>query len=512
MDGLKHTKSDKAKQISRRAFVGGLGTAATAFTIVPRRVLGGPGYVPPSEKVNIAFIGVGSQGLRVMISFLRLPDVQGVAVSDPTRSMDNFPSWSRYEFRDSVRKLLGVSSGWEWLSPGQPIELPRSPAWSGVSGREPCQRIVEGLYAAQKRSGTYRGCNAYVDFREMLEKEKDVDAVVVCTTDNLHAPASIAAMRKGKHVYCQKPMTHTIAEARRMAEVARETGMATQVAVGCQASEDTRLLCEWVWGGAIGPVRQVHNWSARPFWPQGLDRPKETHPVPEGMDWNLWLGPAPERPFNRAYVPFVWRAWWDFGTNALGDVACYSFDTIFRVMKLESPTSVETSSTERHDDTYPGAMLLHANFPARGEMPPVRLTWYDGGLRPPRPAELDANKELEEEGLLLVGDKGTILAGRNGPNPRLIPEAKMKAFQPPPKTLPRSPGNEREWLDACKGSKTKPGANFEFSYRITETLALGNISARTGQRLIWDRTNLKVTNMASAEKLITPEHRPGWLV
>ncbi|MGC1618516.1 MAG: Gfo/Idh/MocA family oxidoreductase, partial [Candidatus Acidiferrum sp.] len=270
--------------VSRREFLGKTAAAAAGFSIVPRHVLGGAGYVPPSDKVNIAFIGVGAQGLRVMLGFLKQPDVQGVAVCDVTTSAANYPQWDDHEFTKSVRELLGVDSGWEWLSPNEPIQLTHSlRVTSGVAGREPCQKIVNGYYGTQQRSGTYNGCAAYVDFRELLEKQKDVDAVVVCTTDNLHAAVSIAAMKKGKHVFCQKPLTHTIYEARRMAEVAKETGVATQIAVGNQASEATRLLCEWIWAGVIGPVREVSNWSSRPYWPQGIERPKDVQAVPAGL-------------------------------------------------------------------------------------------------------------------------------------------------------------------------------------------------------------------------------------
>jgi predicted dehydrogenase len=469
--------------------------------------------VSPSEKINVAFIGVGSQGLRVMLEFLRQDDVQAIAVCDPNKGSGDYPQWGKSEFCSSVRRLLGSKSGWEWLSPNQPIPLtPTMTATGGVAGREPCQKIVEAYYGGRKRSGEYRGCKAYSDFRELLEKEKDLDAVVVGTTDNLHAAVSVAAMKKGKHVFCQKPMTHTIYEARRMAEVARETGVATQVAVGNQASEDTRLLCEWIEDGAIGPVRQVINWSSRPFWPQGVDRPKETQSVPEGLDWDLWLGPAPDRPFHHAYLPFVWRGWYDFGGGALGDMGCYSFDTIFRALKLTAPSSVEASSTERHEETFPKASIVHLHFPARANMPPVKLTWYDGGLKPSRPDQLEENRHLEDEGLLFIGDRGTILCGFMGRSPKLIPESKMTSYKRPPRSLPRSPGNLREWLDACKGSKTKPGANFEFSGRVTEALLLGNVAVRTGQRLIWDEATLKVVNLPSAEQHIRPIRRPEWIL
>src|SRR6266704_1487632 len=503
--------------LSRRNFLEQGAGAALALSVVPRHVLGGPGYVPPSDKVNIAFIGVGSQGLRVMLRFLKEPDVQGVAVCDPNKVSANFPQWDTHEFCNSVRKLLGVDSGWDWLSPDQPIQLTHSlRVTSGVAGREPCQKIVDAYYGTQQRSGQYRGCSAYSDFRELLEKQKDLDAVIVCTTDNLHAAVSAAAMKKRKHVFCQKPLTHTIYEARRLAEIARETGVATQIAVGNQASEATRLLCEWIWDGVIGPVREVANWSNRPFWPQGLERPKETEAVPDGLDWDLWLGPSPERPFHHAYLPFVWRGWSDFGCGALGDMGCYSYDTIFRVLKLEAPVSVEASSTDHYDETYPLASIIRYQFGPRSDMPAVNFTWYDGGLRPPTPEELQDNQpakasaEEDNEGLLFVGDRGKILCGFNGANPRLIPQAKMDAYKQPAKTLPRSPRNEREWLDACKGGKVKPGGNFEFSGMVTETLQLGNLALRAAQRLEWDRPNLKVLNSEAAQKFVKPERRTGW--
>ena len=516
MGDLKRLNDSWKSGVTRRDFLGKTASAAVGFSIVPRHVLGGAGFVPPSDKVNIAFVGVGAQGLRVMLHFLKEADVQGVAVCDVNKSGANYPQWDTHEFCKSVQKLLGVDSGWDWLSPDEPIQLSHTlRVTSGVAGREPCQKIVDGLYATQTRSGNYKGCAAYSDFRELLEKQKGVDAVVVCTTDNLHAAVSIAAMKKGKHVFCQKPLTHTIYEARRMAEVARETGVATQIAVGNQASEATRLLCEWIWDGAIGPVREVHNWSNRPFWPQGIERPKETQPVPEGLDWDLWLGPAPERSFNQAYLPFVWRGWSDFGCGALGDMGSYSYDTIFRVLKLEAPESVEASSSDRYEDTYPLASICRYSFAARGDMPALKFNWYDGGLKPARPEELEDGRPLrgeeeEDEGLLFIGDRGKILCDFNGGHPKLIPQTKMDAYKQPPKTLPRSPGNEREWLDACRGGKGKPGGSFEFSGLVTETLLLGNVASRTGERLHWDRAGLMVTNSPAAQKLVKPDRRKGW--
>src|SRR5215467_12496083 len=228
---MKHplqTRGSRDKSISRRKFLGQATATSVSLSIIPRRVLGGPGFFPPSDRVNIAFIGVGSQGLRVMLHFLQQPDVQAVAVCDPNKSSADYPQWDTHEFCKSVRALLSVDTGWDWLSPDQPIQLTHSlRVTSGVAGREPCQKIADAYYSTQQRSGQYRGCFAYADFRELLEKQKDIDAVVVCTADHLHASVSAAAMKKRKHVFCQKPLTHTIYEARRLAEIARETGVAT---------------------------------------------------------------------------------------------------------------------------------------------------------------------------------------------------------------------------------------------------------------------------------------------
>ncbi len=229
----------------------------------------------------------------------------------------------------------------------------------------------------------------------------------------------------------------------------------------------------------------------------------------------MWLGPAPERGFNEAYLPFVWRGWSDFGCGALGDMGSYSFDTIFRVLKLDAPESVEASSSDRYDETYPLASIVRYSFGARGNMPPVKFNWYDGGLKPPRPDELEEGRTLthedeEGEGLLFVGDRGKILCGFNGSDPKLIPQSKMESYKQPAKTLPRSPGNEREWLNACKGDKTKPGANFEFTGMVTETLLLGNVATMTGERLHWDRAALTATGSPAAQKLVKPDRRKGW--
>jgi predicted dehydrogenase len=485
------------RDLSRRAFVEA-SASALAFSILPRNVLGGRGYVPPSDKLTLACIGVGAQGTRVMMDFLKQPDVQVTSVCDVNRESSDYSEWGKNELRDKVRALLGDPS---W---GSQLTGP-------TAGRDPARQIIEAYYGKNQASGSYRGCAAYSDFRELLSKEKDLDGVVVCTPDHWHAPLSITAMKMGKHTYCQKPMTHSVYEARRMAQVARETRVATQVAVVNSASEATRQLSEWIAAGAIGPVRRVENWSSRPFWPQGIERPGATDPVPAGFDWDLWLGPAPERPYNHVYLPFVWRGWYDFGTGAIGDMGQYSFDTIFRVLKLTAPNTVEASSTQLFKESFPSASIIRFEFPARGDRPAVDLTWYDGGLKPARPAELEDGREMgeEHEGLLFIGDHGKIVCSFHGEKPCLIPESKMRAFVPPPKTLPRSPGHYREWIEAAKGGRAA-AANFEFEAGVAETILLGNVALRTGEKLRWDSAKLEVTNLASAQSLIKLNYRGEW--
>lgn len=455
--------SGKTLQLSRRNFMRGAATVA-AMAIVPQHVVAGQTKRPSSEKLNIACIGVGDQGTRDMQSFLGKPDVQIVAICDV--DSDN---------------------------------------------RERARHIVNNKYGNQD-------CAVYNDFREMLERQKNIDAVLVVTPDHSHALVSATAMKMSKHVYCQKPLTHTVFEARKLAETARKCRVATQLGTVNQASEDSRVLREWIWDGAIGPVREVHNWSNRPIWPQDIDRPQEKPPVPSNLDWDLWLGPAPYRPYHPAYLPLVWRGWWDFGTGALGDMGCYSFDTIFRVLKLASPKSVEASCSayapkmwaklELNKETYPRASLIRWEFDARENMPPVIITWYDGGLLPPKPDEL-GQQDLAIEGLLFIGEKGKILCDFSGGQPRLIPEPKMRAYKRPPKTIARSTGHHEEWLAACKGGEPA-GANFEFSGPVTEALLLGNVALRIRKKLFWDAPNMKVVNVPEANQYLHFKYRSPW--
>ena len=442
-----------SSQLSRREFAKKTVAAATLFSVVPRHVIG-RGFVPPSEKINIAGIGIGGQGRGDVSQF----------------KDDNIVALCDVDHRHAAR-----------------------------------------TFRDHPKAKTYH------DFRVMLDKQKEIDAVIVATPDHWHALVSMTAIKMGKHVYCEKPLTHTVYEARKLAEAAREHKVATQMGNQGQASERTRQLSEMIWAGAIGPVREVHVWTDRPlrgmfdiYWPQGVGRPKETPPSPSTLNFDLWLGPAPVRPYHPAYLPFKWRGWWDFGTGALGDIGCHAMDPIFRALKLGHPTSVDASSTLVNEETYPAASTVRYQFPARGDMPPVQLTWYDGGLRPPRPLELDQGSRMGTGGTLFVGDKGKMLNGV------LIPKEKRAAYQQPPKTLPRSIGHYNEWAAACKGGKPA-GSNFDFAGHLTEVVLLGNIALRKDLKeavsrngLQWDGPNLKITNLPEANKYIHKSYRKGW--
>lgn len=381
----------------------------------------------------------------------------------------------------------------------------------------------------------------YRDFRKLLERERGIDAVLVATPDHTHAPATLAAIRHGKHVYCEKPLTHTVEEARIIARAAREAGVATQMGNQGMAFEGNRLLNEWIDAGVIGAVREVHAWSDRPthagrlMWAQGVERPRDTPTPPATLDWDLWLGPAPERPYHPAYVPFAWRGWWDFGSGGLGDMGIHNLAPVFSALRLGAPESVDASSTLFNEETLPLASTVHYRFPARRvdlgsaartgfaaypapasgagevEMPAVAVHWYDGGLLPPRPEELRADEVLNpEDGIMLVGDKGKILVeGWGGERPRLLPTVRMEEFSPPPPRLPRSIGHHAEWLAACKGGPPAR-SNFDFSGPLTEAVLLGVAAVRAGGVLRWDAARMEAKNCAGMDGQIRKAYRKGW--
>jgi predicted dehydrogenase len=356
----------------------------------------------------------------------------------------------------------------------------------------------------------------------MLEKEKGLDAVVVSTPDHTHAVAAMTALMLGKHLYCEKPLTRTVQEARALTRAAREAKVATQMGNQGMAFEGNRLIEEWLGDGAIGAVREVHVWSDRPthrgklplWWPQGIERPAEQPPVPSTLDWELWLGPAPWRPYHSAYVPFRWRGWWDFGSGGLGDMGIHNLAPVFAALKLGPPTSVHASSTPVFKETVPLASIVHYEFAPRDAQPALKLHWYDGGLLPVRPDELDPERPLDpEDGILFVGERGKMLVeGWGGEKPRLLPESRNREYRRPPKILPRSIGHYEEWVKACK-EDTPTRSDFSFAGPLTEAVLLGSIAIRVGgEKLRWDSERLKIPNYPEAEAYLQYPYRAGWTV
>jgi predicted dehydrogenase len=319
------------------------------------------------------------------------------------------------------------------------------------------------------------------------------------------------AMEMGKHVFVQKPLTHTLWEARELTRLARKHKVATIMGNQGRAGEGIRLMREWVQAGAIGPVHEVHIWTNRPIWPQGLERPTEVQPVPDTLDWNLWLGTAPVRPYNKAYLPKWWRGWWDFGCGALGDMGCHIMDASFYALDLGSPVSVEAVSSGVNSESAPLWSIITYQFPARNGMPPVTVKWYDGGKLPPRPKDLEADRKLPRGGQILLGEKGTIMDATDYCwSPRIIPEEKMREFLPhrPPATIARVPkGNHyQEWIRACKGGPAA-GSNFDYAGPLSEMVLLGNLALRVGKKIEWDGPNLRVSNVPEANLLVRNELR-----
>ncbi len=443
-------KSKRQNGISRRRFLGSAAVGTAAFTIVPRHVLGGTGNTPPSDKLNIAAIGSGGMG-GGNVKNCSGENIVALCDVDHARAAGTFK------------------------------KFPNASVWK--------------------------------DFRKMLDKQKDIDAVIVATPDHTHTVAAMAAMKRGKHVYVQKPLTRMVGEARALTEAARKYKVATQMGNQGHSGGGVRDICEWIWDGAIGDVREVHAWTNRPVWPQGIGRPSGSPPIPSTLDWDLWVGPSPMRPYHPDYLPFKWRGWWDFGCGALGDMACHVMDPLVWALKLKYPTSVEACATKVNKETFPHASIVRFEFPARHGMPPVTINWYDGGMKPPRPDELEEGRRLEQasSNVLFMGDKGVLRCGEYGDSPRIIPETKMKEYKRPPRTLKRiSTSHEGNWIEACKGGEPAC-SNFDYSGPFTEMVVMGNLALKfLGRKLEWDGDNMKFTNNDEANKYVMLPYREGW--
>ncbi|MBP8131487.1 MAG: Gfo/Idh/MocA family oxidoreductase [Candidatus Hydrogenedentes bacterium] len=444
------------EKLSRRAFLAATTTTAAA-AFIPLRVNTAqvvPGKLSPNEKMRIAGIGVGGKGLNDIMSCRR----------------------------ENVVALCDV----DW------------------------KNAEEAFYRL-------KDAKKYKDYRKMLEEMGDqIDGCTISTPDHTHAPAAYMAMKLGKHVYVQKPLTHTIAEARLLSKVARETGVTTQMGNQGHCGDGVRELCEMIWAGAIGTVKEAHIWTNRPIWPQGIADPLPEQPVPETMDWDLWLSAAPFRPYNEKYAPFNWRGWWDFGCGAIGDMACHIMDPAFWALKLYEAKSYSVEVVTQEGITGqcpPNKSTIKYQFPARGDMGPVDVYWYDGGMKPERPADIPEGQKLGngDNGSLYIGTDGCATAGEYGDEARLLPDERMKDYARPPETIKRVRGQNPyfNWIRACKG-EDEAASHFDYAGPLTEVANMGNVALRAGQRIEFDVEAMKVTNAENANQWLTKAYRQGW--
>lgn len=449
------------KNFTRREFVGTTAATAAGFTILPSQVVSGLGHKAPTDKLNIAGIGVGGKG---QVNLRNMSSENIVALCD-----------------------------------------------------------IDWNYAA-KTFNQYPLAKKYMDFRIMLsEMHMDIDAVMIATPDHTHAVCALAAMQLGKHVYVQKPLTHTVYESRMLLEASRKYKVVTQMGNEGHSSDTVGDVCELIWSGAIGVVDKVEAWTDRPIWPQGLTRPPQGMWLPEGINWDLFIGPAAMRPYHSAYHPWNWRGWWDFGTGALGDMACHVLDIVFATLKLGHPATVEASSSTFNNESAPNTSLIRYNFPARSDigklkMPEVDVTWYDGGLLPARPDGLPDGKELgqDKNGVIFHGSKGKLVCGNYGSNYKLLPEEKFAKLIKPPKSVRRiEVRHEMDWVRACKESpenRVLPASNFEYACPLNEMVVMGNLAVRMQglqKKLKWDGENMTFTNLSDNDKITVSKGIPG---
>lgn len=498
------------KKISRRKFVSSAAVASLGFTIVPRHVVGGKGYVPPSDKLTIGYIGCGTQGLREMAELIQHPRVQIVSVCDPNKASTDYIDWSPHGIRNDIRKTIGDPSWGEGLK-GIP------------GGRDYGQEVVEKYYAKSKDSGKYKGCTSYIDFRELLEKENDVDALKIMTPDHLHATISMAGMKKGKHVVIHKPIANRMHESRLTIDAARQTGVSTHL-LAWSNRPGNDLVKKWIADGAIGTLKEIHNWSYRPVWPQWTSRPQEKPPIPKDFNWDLWLGPVPDMPYHPNYTHCVFRGWYDFGGGSIADMGHYSLWPMFLTLGVKTPPlSAEAYATTTrtvvdhvsravvNDVAFPYSCIVRFKFPKQETLPAFDLFWYDGGMKPHTPEELEIDgKDLPTEGMLFVGDQGKILGGFRNENPVLIPQARMKDYgAEQQEARDQSQGRDDVWVNAFLERKQSPGS-FLLAGPVSETINLGAVALRAGKKVLYDASKMEITNVADANKYLRREYRKGW--
>ena len=504
-------KSDQ-QGLPRREFVRNASLAAAGLTIVPRHVLG-KGQTPPSDLVNVAGVGVGGMGRSNMTA---LASQNIVALCDvdwsyASRGYDNIPQQVA-----QMEKRLAEAS----------------PAPSAEQRTRAQAQIANAKQLGEKVGKATR----YVDYREMLEKQKDIDAVVIATPDHTHAVIATAAMSLGKHVYVQKPLAWSVEECRALSKKAAETKVVTQMGNQGHSTDDARLVNEYIQSGAIGEVREVHIWTNRPYayWPQGIPRPAPAkggemrwnlagvmdklaaamdatpHPMPDKLAWDLFLGPSPVVEYHPVYHPFNWRGWVDWGVGAIGDMGAHLIDHAYWALDLGYPTTIETLSTPYNKASYPAATQTYYEFPGRGALPPVKLTWYDGGLLPPKPEELGSEEVDKGGGVLYVGSKGKLIHETYGAHPRLLPQSLADSTPKPPEKYKRVPtSHEINWIDAIRG-RQDASSPFSYAAKLTEVMLLGVVALNAGKKIQYDASAMKITNAPEAEQFLKRQFRQGW--
>jgi hypothetical protein len=496
--------------MNRRKFIGSAVTSAAAITVVPRHVLGGRGFIAPSDKLTVANVGCGTQGLRELPGMLQNPELQVVAVCDVNKFTTDYLDWSPHGLRDSIRNTLDDP---EWGS-----------QYKGIAGgRDIGKEYVETYYGKNQPSGTYKGCKSYEDYRELLEKEPDIDVIKIMTPDHHHAYLAVAAMNKGKHVISHKPIANRMSEGRIAIETAKKSKVKTHLLAWSERPE-YGLILNWINDGVIGNLQQIHNWSYRPVWEQWPTRPKESKPIPKGFNWELWLGPVPDLPYHPYYTHNRFRGWYDFGGGSIADMGHYSFFPLFLTFGIDTPPVAAKAygTTHRYVDgntykwvendvAFPLSSLIQIEFPKHKHLPAFDILWYDGGMKPFIPEEFkEDNRDMPDEGMMFVGDKGKILAGFRGENPEIIPARRMEQYLGEKELPERERGRRSDtWVKAIKENKESPGS-FQYAGTVTEAINLAAVALRAGKKVEYDSKNMKITNDEAANKYLTREYRKGW--
>lgn len=504
------TNDHSEKSINRRDFIGGVTSAAIGISIIPRHVLGGNGFIPPSDKINVAYIGLGTQGLRQLPDIIKLPEVQITAVCDPQRKAINYYDWSPNGLRNEMRELIG-NPNWET---GGNNTIP--------GGLDNGKEIVDAYY--QKVTGKATDCNAYTDFRELFEKEKDLNAIQVMTPDHLHGLISAAALKRNIAVSVHKPLSNRLLEGRKVVDLAFESNATTHLLPWDSNGEDMPKIMEWINSGAIGTLKEVHNWSFRPVWPQYAKIPTDTPKLPEGFDWDLWLGPEASRPYHPHYTNMVFRGWYDFGGGSMADMGHYSLWTVFEALKLGKPTIIEPNFSSvcdisdkgsaykiDNDFSFPFASTVRFKYPAIEGRPAIDLIWYDGGMRPPVLKEFyEQGVEFPSEGMMFVGDKDIILTrGFHAENPYLLSKGVKGTKEVSAAAgAVKMPGIQR-FINGVKESKQIAGS-FRQAWSITEAVNLYATALRSHKTLFYDAKAMRITNDEKANEFLDRNYRKGW--